>query len=523
MSNDRMASERARLISTERSVPTSRLSRLWRAGRSAGALATATLGSRLRGKEGGLASADLKDIAQLVERLGELKGVAMKAGQILGYVDPSLPEELRGLLSLLHTASPASPFSEIEATVREALGERAEVLLAGMEREPFAVASIGQVHRGEVDGVKVAVKVRHPGIEEALASDFAAAGAGSVVARLMAPGAGGTVDESIQECKTAMLEECDFELEARRQAMFGRWFAGHPMIRVPEVMEGWCARSVLTTRWEGGLSLDELLATDPPQEVRDRLGVALFELYVGTLYKRGVFHADPHPGNYAFNAAGPLIVYDFGCVRSFDRETVLSLSRLVSAVRDDDMESIVAAFSALGAKPPVDEAGRGVLRALLREFFAPLLRAGVRKVEPGASLGGRDLLRDKKAMMRLSIPGKLLFLFRIRFGLYAVLARLGARADWALLESEWARGAAERGEGDQQSTGQMFASSPGSQKPSPQQSSGQVAGSPSLKAQKPSPQTGVLPQSAGQLPSSPALQTPSPQKLQSAGQLASSS
>ena len=442
MSNDdRIERERARLLDTAIAVPTSRLSRLWRTGRTAGALAAATLGSRLRGRPGGLAAAEVEDIARMVARLGELKGVAMKVGQILGYVDPTLPPELRGLLSLLQTAAPASPKETIEATLREAFGERADVLLAGLTKEPFAVASIGQVHRARVDGVDVAVKIRHPGIEQALRSDFAAASIGPAFARVLAPGSGDSVRQSIDEARTAMLEECDFALEARRQSMFGAWFAGHPVIRIPEVQEAWCAPSVLTTRWAPGLSLDALLATNPPQSERNRLGIALFELYISTLYRRGAFHADPHPGNYAFGRDGSLIVYDFGCVRAFDPATVRTFARLVAAVRSDDMDAISAAFTALGASAPRGEEGRGVLRALLREFFAPLLRPGVQRVEAGSALEGRELMRDKKALMELSLPGKLLFLFRIRFGLYAVLARLGAVADWAALESGWAAAA----------------------------------------------------------------------------------
>lgn len=442
MSNDdRVARERARLLDTERAIPTSRLSRLLRTGRSAGALAAATLGNRLRGKGGGLAAADVDDIARLVERLGELKGVAMKVGQILGYIDPTLPPELRGLLSLLHTASPASPFSAVEATLRDAFGERAAELIAGIEREPVAVASIGQVHRGRVGGRRVAVKVRHPGIEEALRSDFAAASIGPVFARLLAPGSGTSVADSIEEARAAMLEECDFALEARRQSMFRAWFEEHPTIRIPAVEDAWCAGPVLTTRWAPGLSLDAWLARDPPQAARDRIGAALFELYFSTLYRRGAFHADPHPGNYAFGEDGRLIVYDFGCVRSFDAPTVRTFARLVSAVRSDDLDAMVESFAALGASPPADAEGRAALRALLRGFFAPLVRPGAHRVEPGAGLAARDLMSDKKRLMRLALPGKLLFLFRIRFGLYAVLARIGAEVDWAAMESGWASSA----------------------------------------------------------------------------------
>jgi hypothetical protein len=53
-------------------------------------------------------------------------------------------------------------------------------------------------------------------------------------------------------------------------------------------------------------------------------------------------------------------------------------------------------------------------------------------------------MQDKRAIMRLALPGKLLFLFRLRFGLYAVLARIAAEADWARLESTWADDALAR-------------------------------------------------------------------------------
>jgi hypothetical protein len=169
--DDRLARERARLLGTEAAIPTSRLTRLWRTGRAAASLATATLGGRLRGRGGGLAAAEIEDVVRLVSRLGELKGVAMKAGQILGYVDPTLAPELRDMLSLLQTTSAAAPFEAVAETVRAAFGPRAETLLAGLVREPIAVASIGQVHRGRVDGIDVAVKVRHAGIEAALQAD----------------------------------------------------------------------------------------------------------------------------------------------------------------------------------------------------------------------------------------------------------------------------------------------------------------------------------------------------------------
>jgi predicted unusual protein kinase regulating ubiquinone biosynthesis (AarF/ABC1/UbiB family) len=433
---------REQLLGTERAVARSGVERLWKTGRGAAGLAFSVLGGRLRGKGEGLGAADVHAVSQLVARLGELKGLAMKAGQMLGYIDPTLPEELRRLLSVLQTASPASPFPQVEAVLRVALGARADPLLAGLERQPFSVASIGQVHRARLpEGTEVAVKIRHPGIDEALRSDFRTAGTGSAFASLLMPGAASSVRSFIDEARTALLEECDFTLERERQETFARLFAGDETLVIPAVEPAWCAPAVLTTRWSPGQPLDAFLAANPSQEMRNRMGVALFSFYVGTLYRHGLFHGDPHPGNYAFREDGRVVVYDFGCVRSFDPDTVRAFSALVEAVRTDDARRMREAMGALGATPPGDTEGVAMLRTLLRGFFAPLLEPGARPMHPGTGLEAQQVLRDKLFLARLSLPGRFLFLFRLRFGLYAVLARLGAVADWGALESGWAEAA----------------------------------------------------------------------------------
>jgi predicted unusual protein kinase regulating ubiquinone biosynthesis (AarF/ABC1/UbiB family) len=427
---------RERLMEAQRSVPTSRVARLWKTGRGAAGLGAAVLGNRLRGR--GTDELDLAAIRSLVTRLGELRGVAMKAGQILGYIDRTLPEEVQQLLSVLQTAAPASPFSSIEEVVRSALGDRASTLLAQMNPTPIAVASIGQVHQARLpDGTEVAVKVRHPGIETALNGDFATAGAGAAFARLVAPGA--TVTSFIDEARTAILEECDFGLEATRQSTFAGLFRTDETIRVPQVFTHWSAGAVLTSQWLPGASLDAYVAQNPSQADRDRLGAALFRFYVGSLYRHGLFHADPHPGNCGFRDDGSLVIYDFGCVRTYEPATVRALAQMIAAVRLDDPSAMRTALEAFGARVPEDAATAEHVRSLLRGFFAPLLRPGAHRIEISDGLEARQVLKDKRVLMKLELPGRLLFLLRLRFGLYSVLSRLGACVDWAALESGWAQ------------------------------------------------------------------------------------
>lgn len=412
-----------------------RFARLMRGGIG---LARSVASAARRGDEA-LGEKDLRKIEAMVTRLGTLKGLPMKLGQIMSYLEIELPEESRQILALLQTQSPATPFAAVEAIVREDLGERAGDLLSGLDPVPVSIASIGQVHRGLLpDGTLVAVKVRHEGIDEAIRSDFRSARMGSAVAAVFVPGMGATVKDFMAELQTRLLEECDYGLEAERQARFAAIFEGHPEILVPRVHPIWSGPRVLTTTWQEGEDLETFHARAAQGE-RDEAGAALFDFYIGTLYRHGLFHADPHPGNYHFMPGGRVVVFDYGCVREFGTEVTRAFVSLANAVRADDRVAICEALRALGAEPSANAAAYDHLRRLLRSFFGPMLAPGPHPIEGRLVIHTRQIMRDKLAMARLRLPGRLLFLFRIRFGLFAVLSRLGAVADWSALEQGYAK------------------------------------------------------------------------------------
>ena len=272
-------------------------------------------------------------------------------------------------------------FAEIETIVRAELGERAAMLLATMERAPVATASVGQVHRAELpDGTPVAVKVLHPGVEQAIRADFKTAQVAKAMAGLIAPGV--EVKEVIAEARERFLEECDSTLERRRQLRFAELYRGHPSIGIPRVFEEFCARLVLTTQWRGGLRLEDFART-ATQDARDRV------------------------------------------------------ARLSRAVREDRREGIMAALRGLEARPPEDDKAFETTRRLLRGFFQPTLESGPGPMRGDVTFEVRQLVADKLAVLKIRLPGRLLFLFRIRFGLYSVLARIGAVQDWRALEERF--------------------------------------------------------------------------------------
>lgn len=388
----------------------------------------------------GGAPADVESLAALVGSLGQLKGIAMKVGQMMSFVEVALPDDVRGALAALQTSSPPMPFERVREIVTADLGPRAAPLLAQMDPRPAAAASIGQVHRATLpDGTRVAVKVRYPDIDRAIESDFRPAAIGTQLAGLFVPGA--DVTGLVREARERFLAECDYEKEADSQARFARIYAGHPLLAVPAVERAYSGARVLTTHWADGVGFDSFLDGDPSQEERDRVGAALFEFYVGTLYRHGLYNCDPHPGNYVF-APGRLVMLDYGCTRAFEPAFVRGLAALTAALHDDDPAALRRALLAVGLMDEKHAHDLDTVRGLLRAFYGPMLKDEELVIAPGEARNARELLESKRELLKLRLPGEFLFLFRIRFGLLSLLGRLGARANWYRMERGFAAGEA---------------------------------------------------------------------------------
>lgn len=413
-------------------VPVSSLSRLGRLG----AMSAKGLAKRVTRRR--RTSSDLPGVESTVTSVGRLKALPMKIGQLFGYADLGVPEEARALYAVLHNWSQPVPFDRIAEVLEQDLQDRALPLLKTMKSRPIAAASIGQVHRAELaDGTPVAVKVRYPDIDKAIHHDSAPA---ALSARLMTWfNRTAQRDLFVREARARLLEECDYELEAKRQRLFADRFADHPTIVIPEVIDELSGPRVLTSRFIAGATLDEFLHADPDQAARDRAGTALFDFYYGSLFAHAVYNCDPNPGNYLFCDDGRVAVLDHGCVRTFEPEFVDTLAALTRGVEADDPSQIHRALAAVGA---IAEDARyqydydyQAARRMLRWFYGPMLREDDSGFDV-ADVDPRRMLKDSD-VRKLAIPAEFLFLIRMRVGIGAVLQRLGTRADWRETQHEY--------------------------------------------------------------------------------------
>jgi len=246
------------------------------------------------------------------DELLSLRGPAMKLGQTLSLQTGILPEETLNELATLQMQAPGMHPSLVRVQVKTALGKPPEEIFETFSPEPFAAASLGQVHTATIRGGKrVAVKIQYPGIRETIENDFKWFRAISKPAQA----SGHIPKEAIDEMEQQIIAETDYEQEADNIDFFRKTLSKLSFVEVPSVFREYSSDKVLTMSFVRGGHLGQFLASRPSQKVRNQLGTNLFDLYYFQLLKLGAFHADPHWGNYLFNDDCTIGLVDFGCAK----------------------------------------------------------------------------------------------------------------------------------------------------------------------------------------------------------------
>jgi predicted unusual protein kinase regulating ubiquinone biosynthesis (AarF/ABC1/UbiB family) len=370
-----------------------------------------------------------------------LRGLAAKVGQMASYVDGFVPDSQREayerVLSGLQTATSTSPFPKVRARIEEELGATLEELFREFDPEPIASASIGQVHRARLpDGLEVAVKVQHPGIDVAIETDLTSAGTLTSLVSFLGPKAM-DVQAIHREVAQRFREELDYRLEAERQTTFARFYLDDPMIHVPRVITSHSSQRVMTSELVRGL--DFATATRAPDAMRRRYVQTLWRFVFKAILVEGMFNADPHPGNYIFHEDGRVSFLDFGCVQLLDAEALNAARGMHrAAVSCDEAAFRYSAARACRTAPgPYETDLLGYLWRcfeLLREAPYRVERSWVSDIVRSTQELKRHIL-DKKSNMTAPPPNMVL-VNRVQFGFYSILARFDIPVDYAAIDRE---------------------------------------------------------------------------------------
>jgi ubiquinone biosynthesis protein len=291
--------------------------------------------------------------------LTELGTTFIKLGQVLStrpdLVGPALADEL----SALQRNVPADPFPITKETVETELTRPLVELFPDFEEQPIASASIGQVHRATLhDGRKVVVKVQHPGIGRRVADDLAILKELAGLAEQFLPDWRTYRPVAVvTEFERVLRRELDFRREARHLQMFRQAFAGDPGVCVPEPYPAFSTGRVLTMEYLAGIpftNLDQVTAAGGDPDALARRGARIF---LAMIFRDGLFHADPHPGNILFmppsdaHPDGCIGLLDVGMVGRVDAKLRDRIDRAVTAVVRHDATTLTDLVIQVGDVP----------------------------------------------------------------------------------------------------------------------------------------------------------------------------
>lgn len=316
-----------------------------------------------------------KVIKQLPQTFADLGPTYVKFGQIIasspGAFGEPLSREFRGLLDRV----PPADSAQVHKLFVEELGREPAELFATFEEEPFASASIAQVHYATLrTGEDVVVKIQRPGIRRRVAADLQILKRFAQAVELAKLGRRLSAQDVVADFSDNLAEELNFRLEAQSMEAWVSHLHGSPLgqgIRVPEVHWDLTTDRVLTMERVHGIRIDDAAAIRKAGfDGTELVKALLFSLFEGGL-RHGLFHGDLHAGNLHVDDAGRIVFFDFGIMGRIDPRTRWLLRELVYAllVKKDHAAAgkIVVLMGAVGTTKPEAEAAKD-----LERFATPL-------------------------------------------------------------------------------------------------------------------------------------------------------
>jgi len=385
------------------------------------------------------ASYQLRTAAQVADALGNMKGALMKIGQMASYLDDGLPEPVRVALASLQQDAPSMSPELSAQVVRAELGVEPEKVFAEWDATPIAAASIGQVHRATTrSGLRVAVKVQYPGVDDAIRADLVNTDLLFRVLGTMFPGL--EPAPLVAELRERLSEELDYRVEAANQRFFADAYRGHPFIAVPEVVDELSTGRVLTTELAAGARFADVEQWS--QAERNLAGEAIYRFVFRSIYGLHAFNGDPHPGNYLFRPGGQVTFLDFGLVKRYTADEVALFESFIRTfVVDGDVPAfrrLMEEHHVLRPDPSISDED---VAGYFGHFYELVLHDREFTIDPDYSSETVRMYFDPNSpyahvARAANVPPAFVITQRINLGLTAVLGRLRATANFRRIAEE---------------------------------------------------------------------------------------
>lgn len=366
--------------------------------------------------------------------LSNLKGSALKVAQMMSMDENVLPKAYTTKFQMAQYNAPPLSYPLVMKTFKRYFGKQPSEMFDTFSQKAVNAASIGQVHQATLGDKKLAVKIQYPGVGDSVSSDLKLAK--PIAMRLMNLKAR-DLDKYMKEVEERLLEETDYELELKRSQDLTQKCAHLSNLVFPTYYPDYSSSRVITMDWIDGMHLNEWLKTNPSQEMRNKIGQAMWDFYDFQIHQLKAVHADPHPGNFIITEDGNLGIIDFGCVKEIPDAFYHKYFQLMHPGITQDKEIFVRILGELEFFHATDTAEE---KAYFINVFSRMVEMlgrpfGVEKFDFSDAeyfkeiyALGDEISNDKKFRKSNAARGSQhgIYINRTYFGLYNILHQIGA-------------------------------------------------------------------------------------------------